>query len=53
MAWPEAHPLPILEMNASLGLTAAAVLLLPFFLASAAFKVSFNFSLNLEEEKTK
>ncbi|XP_065155259.1 protein tincar-like isoform X2 [Atheta coriaria] len=39
MAWPEAHPLPILEMNASLGLTAAAVLLLPFFLASAAFKI--------------
>lgn len=39
LPWPLFHALPVIELNVSLGLTAAAVLLIPFFLFSAACKV--------------
>lgn len=39
LTWPESTPLPVVELNTSLGLTGAAILLLPFFLITAVFKV--------------
>nr|XP_022917978.1 uncharacterized protein LOC111427199 [Onthophagus taurus]XP_022917979.1 uncharacterized protein LOC111427199 [Onthophagus taurus] len=39
LSWPENLPLPSFEMNVSLGLTGAAVLLIPFFVISAIFKI--------------
>lgn len=42
LAWPDISSIPVLELNTSLALTGLSVLLLPLFLASAAFKVCRN-----------
>ncbi|KAF2904233.1 hypothetical protein ILUMI_01945 [Ignelater luminosus] len=39
LAWPDISSIPVLELNTSLALTGLSVLLLPLFLASAAFKI--------------
>ncbi|XP_008198381.1 protein tincar isoform X2 [Tribolium castaneum] len=39
LAWPENLPVPYLELNCSLGLTGAAILLLPLFLVATLFKI--------------
>lgn len=39
LPWHDASSIPSLELNTSLALTGLAVLLLPIFLTSAAFKV--------------
>ncbi|XP_018335612.1 protein tincar isoform X2 [Agrilus planipennis] len=39
LPWSETTPVPLLELNISLGLTVLAVLLLPIFLCCAVFKI--------------